>query len=64
MTDQEAHMTVKLLGLSLGELFALKTTWEANGYKIRKFILPHPKINIYDLPVMFADVEKPTVELK
>lgn len=58
------ELMAKHLGIDFQALYLAKYAALKNGREIVKFIVPAPKLSFQGLPIVFADVSTPTVEVK
>lgn len=63
-TDEQVEWIFGVLGMNLAQMYELRYMWEKEGKNVKKFVLPSPKVKMFGIPVVFAEIDSPTVEIE
>lgn len=52
------------MGINLNEAYQMKCHFERSGFRVKGFVLPQPKINMFGIPVTFGAVSGVACEVE
>jgi hypothetical protein len=64
LTPEDLEKAGELLGFDMASIRYVQYEHEKNGKEVVRFILPMPEIKLFGIPVIFANVESVTCEVK